>query len=69
VFNPDRLSVEELSALRDLQRCVSPPPSKDLVWARLCERGLRLVKLREPSGATGVSLQVLTARCHAYRTE
>jgi hypothetical protein len=47
VVNPDRLSLAELSAIRALQRCVTPPMTGDPVRLRLGERGLMLVKSRE----------------------
>jgi hypothetical protein len=69
VFNPDRLTVAELSALRDLQRCAPPPPPEARVWERLGERGFKLVKMHEAIGVSGVRCQALTARGYAYRTE
>jgi hypothetical protein len=70
VVNPDRLSRAELSAIRALQRCFTPPMTEDPVWLRLGERGLMLVKSRESvAGAPNLCRQVLTARGCAYRTE
>lgn len=70
VFNPDGLSVAELSAIRDLQRCVMPPETEDPVWERLGERGLRLVKARAAiAGAPDLHRHILTARGYAYRTD
>lgn len=70
VVNPDRLSLAELSAIRALQRCLTPPVTGDPVWLRLGERGLMLVKSRESvAGAPDSYRQVLTARGYAYRTE
>jgi hypothetical protein len=70
VVNPDGLNVAELSAIRDLQRCVRPPKTEDPVWQRLGEGGLMLVKSRQSlAGVPDAYRQVLTARGYAYRTE
>jgi hypothetical protein len=70
LVNPDGLNLAELSAIRDLQRCVVPPKTEDPVWERLGERGLRLVRSREVLiGVPDHHRQILTARGYAYRTE
>jgi hypothetical protein len=66
--NPDRLNHAELSAIRDLQRCIKPPQTEDPVWERLGAGGLRLVKPRAAlNGVPDLHRQVLTARGYAYR--
>jgi hypothetical protein len=70
IVNPEGLNVAELSALRDLQRCVKPPLTEDPVWQRLGEGGLKLVRSRPTLiGVPDLHRQVLTARGYAYRTE
>jgi hypothetical protein len=70
VVNPDGLNIAELSAIRDLQRCVVAPRTGDPVWERLGERGLMLVKSRALlAGTPDPHREILTARGYAYRTE